>query len=91
MRGCARTGSARASRARSCRPSLVFRPYVTRFFVSPQALVHCGHVFKHDSSIITMETLGPFSLLLLSLFSLRVPGVSASTRADTHPAPFVEH
>src|SRR5713226_8843539 len=31
----------------------------------------------------------PFSLLLFSLFSLRVPGVSASKRADTHPAPLL--
>ncbi len=36
-----------------------------------------------------IDLLRPFSLLPFSLFSLRVPGVSASKRAGTHHAPLL--
>src|SRR5229473_602212 len=67
-------------------------------FNTMHRLRRCSHVFKPDFTIITRRTLSPhftfvcrcaISLLSFSLFSLRVPGVSVSKRADTHPAPLL--
>src|SRR5258708_32757041 len=96
MRGCARTGH--FGRFGPCLNTI---PFWTVYILgvtcwAARATRHClvpGYITSLPDTLQENITFPPFSLLCrcalssFGLFTLRVPGVSASKRADTHPAP----